>query len=98
LDDERVRIDAPGHLHPRTPSPRAIFRGYREEWIANPILWYQCLHEDDRTRWNTEAADLFLSGEPLNVETMGGRIWATSQLGAGSVFQFVVKFGLAATA
>jgi two-component system sensor histidine kinase/response regulator len=35
------------------------------EWIEEPVRWFQQLHPDDRDRWSVEAAELFLSGEPL---------------------------------
>ncbi|MBV9181783.1 MAG: PAS domain S-box protein [Acidobacteria bacterium] len=37
----------------------------REEWLDNPIQWYRQIHPDDRNRWSLEAAQLFLTGEPL---------------------------------
>jgi PAS domain S-box-containing protein len=37
----------------------------REEWLNNPIRWYQQIHPDDKNRWCTEAARLFLFGEDL---------------------------------
>jgi PAS domain S-box-containing protein len=40
--------------------------GYsQEEWLEDPIRWYQRIHPDDRERWSTEAAEMFLSGKPL---------------------------------
>ncbi len=37
----------------------------REEWLNNPIRWYQQIHPDDKGRWCTEAAQLFLFGKDL---------------------------------
>lgn len=37
----------------------------REEWLDDPIRWYQQIHPDDRRRWNLEAASLVLSGQAL---------------------------------
>ena len=37
----------------------------RQEWIEEPIRWYSQIHSDDKERWSTEAADFFMSGEPL---------------------------------
>jgi len=40
--------------------------GYtREEWLGDPLRWYQRIHPDDRARWSQEAAGLFLTGETL---------------------------------
>jgi PAS domain S-box-containing protein len=33
------------------------------EWTENPILWYQCLHPEDRERWNEEFSRTVASGE-----------------------------------
>jgi PAS domain S-box-containing protein len=37
----------------------------QEQWLNDPILWYQRIHPEDRARWNIEAAGLVLSGQPL---------------------------------
>src|SRR5208283_169262 len=37
----------------------------QEEWLQDPVRWYQQVHPDDKQRWSVEAAQLFLSGEPL---------------------------------
>jgi PAS domain S-box-containing protein len=37
----------------------------QEEWLQDPIRWYQRIHPDDKQRWSTEAAQMFFSGEPL---------------------------------
>jgi PAS domain S-box-containing protein len=40
--------------------------GYsREEWLEDPIRWYEHIHPDDKQRWSLEAASMFLSGKPL---------------------------------
>jgi len=40
--------------------------GYtQEEWLGDPLRWYERIHPDDRTRWSKEAAELFLTGRPL---------------------------------
>lgn len=40
--------------------------GYsREEWLEDPVRWYQRIHPDDKQRWSLEAASMFLSGKPL---------------------------------
>ena len=40
--------------------------GYSQsEWLEDPVRWYQRIHPDDRTRWSSEAAEMFLTGKPL---------------------------------
>jgi two-component system cell cycle sensor histidine kinase/response regulator CckA len=38
----------------------------QEEWLQDPVLWYRQVHLDDKERWSIEAAQMFLSGEPLH--------------------------------
>lgn len=35
------------------------------EWLEDPIRWFEQLHDEDKFRWSIEAAQLFLTGEPL---------------------------------
>lgn len=37
----------------------------QEEWLEDPIRWYQQIHPADKQRWSVEAAQMFLSGTPL---------------------------------
>jgi PAS domain S-box-containing protein len=37
----------------------------QEEWLNDPVRWYQHIHPDDKVRWSLEAAQMFLTGEPL---------------------------------
>jgi len=37
----------------------------REEWLEDPVRWYERIHPDDKLRWSEEAAEMFLSGRPL---------------------------------
>ena len=37
----------------------------REEWLEDPVRWYERIHPDDKHRWSAEAAEMFLSGKPL---------------------------------
>jgi PAS domain S-box-containing protein len=40
--------------------------GYsREEWLEDPVRWYDRIHPDDKQRWSLEAAEMFVSGKPL---------------------------------
>ena len=37
----------------------------QQEWLEDPVRWYQRIHPDDKDRWSIEAAEMFLSGGPL---------------------------------
>lgn len=37
----------------------------REEWLEDPIRWYQQIHPDDKERWAVEAAEVFLTGKAI---------------------------------
>lgn len=37
----------------------------QEEWLNDPVRWYQQIHPEDKARWSIEAAGLFMSGQPL---------------------------------
>lgn len=37
----------------------------REEWLHDPVRWYQQIHPDDKERWSVEAAQMFLTGDPV---------------------------------
>ena len=47
------------------PQIEAVLGYSREEWLEDPIRWYQQIHPDDKQRWSLEAAEMFLSGKPL---------------------------------
>ncbi len=48
-----------------SPQIEAILGFTQEEWLNDPVRWYQQIHSDDKARWSSEAAQLFLMGEPL---------------------------------
>jgi PAS domain S-box-containing protein len=48
-----------------SPQIEALLGFTQEEWLQDPVRWYQQVHPDDKQRWSLEAAQLFLSGEPL---------------------------------
>jgi PAS domain S-box-containing protein len=48
-----------------SPQIEAALGYSREEWLEDPIRWYQHIHPDDKQRWSVEAASMFLSGRPL---------------------------------
>lgn len=37
----------------------------QEEWLEDPVRWYSHIHPDDKSRWSSEAAEMFLTGNPL---------------------------------
>jgi PAS domain S-box-containing protein len=37
----------------------------RDEWLEDPIRWYQQIHPDDKDRWAVEAAEVFLTGKAI---------------------------------
>src|SRR5271154_983151 len=48
-----------------SPQIEASLGFSQEEWLEDPIRWYQQIHRDDKQRWSVEAAQMFLSGTPL---------------------------------
>jgi len=48
-----------------SPQIEAALGYSREEWLEDPVRWYQQIHPDDKQRWSLEAAEMFLSGKPL---------------------------------
>jgi PAS domain S-box-containing protein len=37
----------------------------QEEWLDDPIRWFQRIHPEDKTRWSIEAAETLATGNPL---------------------------------
>jgi PAS domain S-box-containing protein len=48
-----------------SPHIEAMLGFSREEWLEDPIRWYERIHPDDKFRWSSEASHMFLSGQPL---------------------------------
>ena len=48
-----------------SPQIEEILGFSQEEWLNDPVRWYQQIHPADKSRWSTEAAQLFLTGQPL---------------------------------
>ena len=48
-----------------SPQIEAMLGFTRAEWLEEPIRWYRQIHPEDKDRWSIEAAQFFLSGEPL---------------------------------
>jgi PAS domain S-box-containing protein len=48
-----------------SPQIEAMLGFTQEEWLNDPVRWYQHIHPKDKSRWNVEAAQMFLLGKPL---------------------------------
>jgi PAS domain S-box-containing protein len=48
-----------------SPHVETILGFTQEQWLNDPVRWYNQIHPDDRTRWSIEAADLIISGKPV---------------------------------
>ena len=48
-----------------SPQIEAMLGFSQEEWLNDPVRWYQQIHPEDKGRWSVEAAQMFLSGDPL---------------------------------
>lgn len=48
-----------------SPQIEAALGFSQEEWLEDPIRWYSHIHPDDKQRWSAEAAEMFLTGNPL---------------------------------
>ena len=49
-----------------SPQIESMLGFTQEEWLNDPVRWYRQVHPEDKERWSVEAAQMFLSGEPLN--------------------------------
>ena len=61
-----------------SPQVETMLGFTQAEWLEDPIQWFEHLHEEDKTRWSLEAAEMFLTGKPLRstyrVRARDGRI------------------------
>jgi PAS domain S-box-containing protein len=48
-----------------SPQIEEILGFSQEEWLNDPVRWYQQIHPEDKARWSVEAAGLFMTGQPL---------------------------------
>ena len=48
-----------------SPQIEAALGFSQEEWLEDPVRWYTHIHPDDKHRWSVEAAEMFLTGNPL---------------------------------
>jgi PAS domain S-box-containing protein len=48
-----------------SPQIEAALGFSQEEWLEDPVRWYSHIHPEDKQRWSMEAAEMFLTGNPL---------------------------------
>ncbi|HLK56732.1 MAG TPA: PAS domain S-box protein [Chthonomonadaceae bacterium] len=48
-----------------SPQIETLLGFSQQEWLGNPILWYERLHPDDKARWNGEFARFLMLEEPF---------------------------------
>ena len=48
-----------------SPQIEAALGFSQEEWLEDPVRWYSHIHPDDKQRWSSEAAEMFLTGNAL---------------------------------
>ncbi|MGH9744665.1 MAG: PAS domain-containing sensor histidine kinase [Candidatus Acidiferrales bacterium] len=48
-----------------SPQIEAALGFTQGEWLEDPVRWYDQIYPDDKQRWSTEAAEMFLSGKAL---------------------------------
>src|ERR1700758_2445813 len=48
-----------------SPQIEASLGFSQEEWLEDPVRWYSHIHPEDKQRWSTEAAEMFLTGNAL---------------------------------
>jgi PAS domain S-box-containing protein len=48
-----------------SPQIEAALGFTQNEWLEDPVRWYDQIYPDDKQRWSSEAAEMFLSGKPL---------------------------------
>ncbi|MGD0544377.1 MAG: PAS domain S-box protein [Candidatus Acidiferrales bacterium] len=48
-----------------SPQIEAALGFSQNEWLEDPVRWYEQIYPDDKRRWSIEAAEMFLSGKPL---------------------------------
>ncbi len=63
-----------------SPQIEATLGFTQEEWLEDPVRWYQQIHPGDKDRWSQEAAAMFLTGKPLRssyriLARNGGVVW-----------------------
>jgi len=51
-----------------SPQIETILNYTQDEWLADPIGWYDRIHPDDRERLSADAAQLLMFGRPVRSE------------------------------
>src|SRR5437867_9634646 len=50
----------------------------QQEWLSDPVRWYCQIHREDKARWSVDAAQLLLTGSPVQavyrVHAKDGRV------------------------
>jgi two-component system cell cycle sensor histidine kinase/response regulator CckA len=49
-----------------SPQIEAMLGFTQEEWLTDPVRWYEQIHPEDKERWSIETAQMLISGEPLH--------------------------------
>jgi len=48
-----------------SPEIEAALGFSQQEWLDDPILWYQQIHPEDKNRWSLEVAEMLVTGKSL---------------------------------
>ena len=48
-----------------SPQIEASLGFSQQEWLEDPVRWYQRIHPEDKARWSLEAATMLVTGGPL---------------------------------
>lgn len=48
-----------------SPQIEAALGFSQEEWLNDPIIWYQQIHAEDKGRWSLEVAEMLVTGKSL---------------------------------
>lgn len=48
-----------------SPQIESLLGFTQAEWLYDPVRWYNQIHPEDKERWSLEAAQMFLTGEPV---------------------------------
>ena|SRR5215469_10612105 len=63
-----------------SPQIEAALGFSQEEWLDDPILWYQQIHPEDKSRWSLEVAEMLVTGKSLKsayrvLSRQGRAVW-----------------------
>jgi len=63
-----------------SPQIEAALGFSQQEWLDDPILWYQQIHPEDKERWSLDAAEMFATGKSLKsayrmLSRQGRAVW-----------------------